>query len=153
MTMLLTKARRALTVWRFGGYARNRRDAVARLWQLLRRLPRNRPMRDSDTGTVYVLMSPPADEEAIYPCAVETGEDGTRTLCVYDSIRRRPADAPVPPLIRAARPFPAEKIDHDTVLLHLPEIFAFDDSRNVSDAELDELYGRLLSLYDAYQAI
>ena len=62
-------------------------------------------------------------------------------------------DAPVPPLIRAARPFPAEKIDHDTVLLHLPEIFAFDDSRNVSDAELDELYGRLLSLYDAYQAI
>lgn len=152
--MLLTqKARRAFTVWRFGGYARNRRDAVARLWTLLRRLPRNRPLRDADTGTVYVLMSPPAAEDAIYPCAVETGEDGARTLCVYDSLRRRPADAPVPPLIRAARPFLDGRIDHDTVLRHLPEIFAFDDSRNVSDAELDELYRRLSSLYDAYQAI
>lgn len=152
--MLLThKARRAFTVWRFGGYARNRRDAVARLWTLLRRLPRNRPMRDSDTGTVYVMMSPPASEAAIYPCAIETGEDGKRTLCVYDSLRRRPVDPPVPPLIRTARPFPAGRIDHDTVLWHLPEIFAFEDSRSVSDAELEELHDRLLSLHHAYQAI
>lgn len=152
MTMLI-KARRAFTVWRFGGYARNRRDPVALLWTLLRRLPRNRPMRDADTGTVYVLLSPPADADAIYPCAVETGEDGSRTLCVYDSIRRRPADPPVPPLIRAARPFLAGRTDHDTVLGHLPELFGFGDSRNVSDAELDELHTRLRSLYEAYQAI
>ncbi|MCH7232306.1 hypothetical protein L0U85_15790 [Glycomyces sp. L485] len=150
---IMTKARRAYTVWRFGGYARNRRDAVASLWTLLRRLPRNRPMRDSDTGTVYVLMSPPSDDDAIYPCAVETAEGGARTLCVYDSIRRRPADAPVPPLLRTARPFLAGEVDHDSVLWHLPEIFSFDDVRNVSDAELEELHGRLLSLYDAYQAI
>ncbi len=153
MTMLLTKARRAFILWRFGAYSKNRRDAVARLWALLRCLPHNRPIRDADTGTVYVLMSPPTDENAIYPCAVETGEDGTRTLCVYDSVRRRPADPPLPPLIRAARPFIGGKIDHDTILWHLPEIFSFEDSRSVSEAELDELHGRLASLYDAYQAI
>ncbi|GAB3651164.1 hypothetical protein [Glycomyces tarimensis] len=150
---ILTRARRAFTVWRFGGYARHRRDDVAKLWTLLRRLPRNRPMRDSDTGTVYVLMSLPFDDEAIYPCAVETAEGGARTLCVYDSLRRRPADAPVPPLLRTAGPFLAGTVDHDTVLSHLPEIVARDDVRNVSDAELEELHGQLRSLYDAYQAI